>query len=98
MSVVYQLIIFFLIIVGVLLFLRKFVAWKVIKSYNFIISDLKEKQALNPESAVELVYARRNFMNIGPRDYRPRILVQMVTNGIVGLTEDGKYYLIRTDV
>ena len=93
-----QLIIFLFIIVVIIILLRKALSWKMIKSYNFIINDLKEKSALDTESAVELSYAKRNMMKIGLRDYRPKILVQLVINGTVGVTEDGRYYLIKTDI
>jgi len=93
-----QIIIFLFIIVLVIVLLRKVIAWKMLKSYNFIIDDLKERNAFDPESAVELSYARRNFLKIGLRDYRPKILVQLVINGVVGVTEDGRYFLIKTDI
>ena len=93
-----QLIIFLFIIVVTIILLRKVVSWKMIKSYNFIINDLKERNALDTESAIELSYAKRNLLKLGLRDYRPKILVQLVINGTVGVTEDGRYYLIKTDI
>ena len=50
--------------------------------------------ALVPESAVDLPYGRRNILRIGLKDHRPTALKSLVLDNMVGISEDGKYYLI----
>ena len=87
------------IIIGVIIFLmvlmlsKKILTWKSLNAFRFIIRDLKAKGALDAASAVELHYAKRNLLRLGFRDYRPKILVQMIHGQIIGITEEGKYFL-----
>jgi hypothetical protein len=60
-----------------------------------IIKDLERQEAFDPGFAVELPYAKANYFRIGLRDYRPKALESLIQGGIVGRTEDGKYYLIE---
>ena len=72
---------------------RRYHAWRMSRVYAAIIKDLEQKEAVDPSSAVELPYARRNMFRIGTRDYRPKVLEYMTLSNVVGVTESGKYYL-----
>jgi hypothetical protein len=63
------------------------------KAADFIIRDLKERQAFDPASAVELPYSKGTAFRIGLKDYRPGALKQLVKYDVVRLSEEGKYYL-----
>lgn len=78
----------------VIILTRRFHAWKIQKAYLFIIQDLKAKGALDPKSAVDLPYGRRNILRVGLKDHRPTALKSLVLDNLVGVSEDGKYYLV----
>ncbi|MGD9135885.1 MAG: hypothetical protein PVH42_03955 [Desulfobacterales bacterium] len=78
----------------VIILTRRFHVWKIKKAYLFIIEDLKAKGAFDVQSAVELPYGRRNILRIGLKDHRPTALKSLVMDNIVGISEDGKYYLL----
>ncbi|MEE4265607.1 MAG: hypothetical protein V2I56_23175 [Desulfobacteraceae bacterium] len=78
----------------VIILTRRFHAWKIKKAYLFIVEDLKAKGAFDPKSAVDLPYGRRNLLRIGLKDHRPTALKSLVLDKIVGISEDGKYYLL----
>ena len=78
----------------VIILTRRFHAWKIKKAYLLIIEDLKAQGAVDPQSAVDLPYGRRNVLKIGLKDHRPTALKSLVLDKIVGITEDGKYYLL----
>ena len=63
------------------------------KAADFIIGDLKERQAFDPASAVALPYSKGTAFRIGLKDYRPGALKQLVKYDVVRLQEEGKYYL-----
>ncbi|MBW2310836.1 MAG: hypothetical protein JRF35_07145 [Deltaproteobacteria bacterium] len=63
------------------------------RTATLIIQDLERREAFDPSSATELPYARPQYFRIGLRDYRPKALESLVQGGIVGRTENGKYYL-----
>jgi hypothetical protein len=81
------------ILIPVYVLTRKYHAWKIRRTYLFIIRDLKAKDAFDPSSAVKLPYATAGLFHMGTRDYRPKALAYMVTANIVGRTEEGHYYL-----
>ena len=83
------------VLVAVFILTRQFHAWRFSKAYLFIINDLKEKEALNSDSAVHLPYAKKSMLRIGTRDYRPKALEHLAMKQIVGMTENGRFYLIR---
>ena len=93
MSETAEFIIAFCILIGVIALTRKFHAWKTQRAYHFIVQDLKTKGAYDPESAIELPYAKRNILRMGIRDHRPTAIDHLVLENIVGISEDGKYYL-----
>lgn len=78
----------------VIILTRRFHVWKIKKAYLFIIEDLKTKGAFDVKSAVDLPYGRRNMLRIGLKDHRPTALKSLVMDKIVGISEDGKYYLL----
>lgn len=93
MSETAQIVIGILIMLVVILLTRRFHAWKIKRAYLFIVEDLKSKGAFDAKSAVDLPYGRRNLLRIGLKDHRPTALKSLVLDKIVGITEDGKYYL-----
>ncbi len=94
MSETLQIILGICIMLVVILLTRRYHAWKIKGAYLFIVGDLKAKGALDPNSAVDLPYGRRNILRIGFKDHRPTALKSLVLDKMVGITEDGKYYLI----
>lgn len=88
-----QVLILIIIFIMVLVLSKKIVASQMIKAFQFIIRDLRSRGALAPETAVDLQYAKRSLIRFGLRDYRPKILIQLVQNQMVGVTEEGKYFL-----
>jgi len=89
-----ELIISILLLVSALILSRQFHAWKIKKAYLRIVDDLKSRDAVTPQSAVVLPYANRSFLRIGLRDHRPMALKSLVAENIVGMTADGRYYLL----
>jgi len=81
------------ILAGVFMLTRRFHAWRVKRAYFFIVEDLKAREALDPQSSVELPYDRRPLLRMGMRDFRPQALQDMIANNIVEVTDSGKYYL-----
>jgi len=81
----------FLIVVYVLT--RFGIASRMKKTAELIIRDIKRQDAIDPASAVDLPYKKPSFFHIGMRDYGHKALESLVHEGIVGKTEDGKYYL-----
>ncbi len=94
MSETGQLILGICIMLAVIILTRKYQGWKIKRAYLIIIDDLKGKGALDAKSAVELRYARRNLLRIGLKDHRTAALKSLVIDKIVGMSEDGRYYLL----
>jgi hypothetical protein len=82
-----------ILLVGVFLFSRVVMGWRIRRACQLIIKDLRSKDAFDPISAVELPYAKVRYLNIGLRDFRPKALQYMIQHDVVGLTESGRYYL-----
>ncbi len=93
MSETLQMILVFIIMILVIIYARRVRAAKMIKARDFILEDLRSKNALSAESAVHLDYAQRSFFRIGLRDDRPKVLRQMIQFGIIGMTEGQLFYL-----
>ena len=72
---------------------RKFHAWKLKQTYFSIVKDIKARRAFDSQTAVDLSYARSPMFRVGLRDLRPIALEHLVQDDIVGVTDDGKYYL-----
>jgi len=77
---------------------RRFMAWRIRKAFFLIIADLKQKEAFDTQSAVDLPYAKSRLLKIGLRDYRPMAIKQLIQENVVGFTPEGKYYLIKRDI
>ena len=93
-----ELIIGILVLGGVILLTRQFHAWKIKRAYLTIIDDLKRQGARTPETAVDLPYARRSPLKFGVRDHRSNAMKGLITEQIVGITEDGRYYILVSRV
>lgn len=94
MPVILQHILGICLLVGVFLVTKYFQARKMKNVAVKIINDLMSQGANKPERAVTLPYAKTQWLKIGLRDYRPKVLKSMVDAGFIGLTPDGRHYLI----
>ena len=90
-----QIIIGVCVLIVVYILTRRYHAWRMARVYTLIIKDLEQKGAIDPSSAVDLPYSRKNMFRIGTRDYRPKVLEFMTLNNIVGVTANGRYYLLN---
>jgi hypothetical protein len=90
-----QIILGLTIMVMVFILAKMFQGMKINRAFRIIINDLKQQKALDPSSAVHLPYAKRAFFRIGLRDYRPKAIVYLVQAGIIGMTENRQFYLIK---
>lgn len=72
--------------------------WKLRRAARAVLKDLQRQGALSPEQAVALPYVRQNFLRVGLRDYRPRALKSLVQSGVVGVTPQGAFFLLRPEV
>ena len=79
--------------IGAILLTLRWVVWKMKKAGEFIIRDLKKQGAFDPSTAVVLPYAESRLLRIGLRDYRPRVLQELVRHDIVRVVEGGRCYL-----
>ena len=82
-----------LLLVIVFVLTRFIVGWKLNRAAKAVFTDLKNRDAVDAESAVVLPYARQSLLKMGMRDYRKRALESLVSSGIVGMSEDGRYFL-----
>jgi hypothetical protein len=98
MSDTAELIIGICVLLAVIMLTRKYHAWRVKRAMIFIVNDLKSQKAFTPESAIELPYAKRNVAKLGLRDHRPIAMDHLAFDNIVGVTEEGKYYLKNKSV
>jgi hypothetical protein len=95
MSETGELIIGILVLGIAILLTRQFHAWKIKRAYLTIIEDLKRQDARNPETAVDLPYARRSILKFGVRDHRPNAMKGLIAENVVGMTKDGRYYILN---
>ena len=94
MSETFEIILSVLILGGAIFLARYFHTWKIKQAYHTILSDLKQRGALSPATAVDLSYATRQLLKFGLRDHRPIALRGLISENIVGRTDDGRYYLL----
>lgn len=87
-----------LILVAAILFTRHFHTWKIKRAYLKIIEDLKSQGACTPDTAVALPYARRSPLRFGIRDHRPTAMKGLIAESVVGMTEDGRYYILDSRI
>jgi hypothetical protein len=88
-----QVILAIVIVVIVFILAKRVQGMKINRAFRIIVNDLKQQGALDPSTAVTLPYASPVLFRIGLRDYRPRALTYLVQSGIVGMTEQGRFYL-----
>jgi hypothetical protein len=93
-----ELIIGILVLGIAILLTRQFHAWKIKRAYLTIIEDLKRQGARTPETAVDLPYARRAPLSFGVRDHRPNAMKGLITEQVVGVTDDGRYYILDSRI
>jgi hypothetical protein len=86
------------ILILVIALTRRYHAWQIRRAQRRVVDDLKEQGALSPEAAVELPYVRRPMMGMGLRDHRKMALQQLTMEEIVGMTPEGRFYLMRKDL
>jgi hypothetical protein len=86
------------VLLGVIMLTRKYHAWRVKRAMFFIVDDLKDRNAFTAESAIDLPYAKRNVVKLGLRDHRPIAMNHLAIDNIVGVTEEGKYFLKNKSV
>ncbi len=82
---------------------RRINTWRITRVYRRILGDLEQKGALSPSTAVPLPYDRRKLLRVGLRDFRPQALQYLISGNVVGVTEEGKYYIkdpaaLKTDL
>jgi hypothetical protein len=93
MSETMKIILMILLTIGAFILTLRIAGWRMKKACDFIFRDLKEKNALDPASAVELPYCTSSMFRIGMRDYRPRALGVLVKHDVIRVAADGRYYL-----
>ena len=93
MSEPVQIVIGLLFLIGVFVLTRYVVAWKMKRATETIVRDLENQAALDPFTAVALPYSEVNPLHIGMRNYHAKAVEYMVSEGVVGKTGKGKYYL-----
>lgn len=87
------------ILMGVVFFIGAFILSQIIVGRRLrttgarILKELSEQKALDITSAVNLAYAKANYLPKGLRDLRPRSLNDLIQGDIVGKTPEGKFYL-----
>jgi hypothetical protein len=93
MSETIKIILMVLITIGAFILTLRVAGWKMKKACDFIVRDLKERQAFDPASAVDLPYCKTSMLRIGMRDYRPRAMNALIKYDIIRVQEEGRYYL-----
>ena len=95
MSEVFQIVLGIILLIFFFLLAKSVQSIKIRRACQMIIDDLKQQGALDPSSAVTLPYTTTNFFRIGLRDYRPKAVNTLVMSGIIGTTEEAKFYLMK---
>lgn len=88
-----QLIIGLIVLVGVFILTRFAVGWKIKKAAFSVLGDLARQDAVSPETAVSLPYAKSSLFKFGLRDYRPKAIQALATQGIIGNTPEGLFFV-----
>jgi hypothetical protein len=92
-----QIILLMCVLVIVFFLTRKIQAWRMKRAYILVIEDLKREKAFDPESALILPYAKTSIFRFGTRDYRPKAIQYLMMGNVLGMTEDGRYFLKDKD-
>lgn len=94
MSETLQILLGSLFLIAVFILTRFGISWKMGRTASSIMQELESKGAVDMFSAVDLPYAKPNLLRIGMRDYHHKALEYLVSEGVVGKTGTGKYYLL----
>jgi hypothetical protein len=66
------------------------------RACQYILKDLERQKALDPDSAIDLPYCKRQLLRFGLRDYRPDALNYLLRRDFVRVSPEGKFYLGKT--
>jgi hypothetical protein len=94
MSEAMQVVIGALLVGAALVAVRYVVTWRYKRAVEFIIRDLESQGAFEPGRAVDLPYTRQSLLRIGIRNYYVPAMQELMSEGIVGQSEAGMYYLL----
>ncbi|MEE8415949.1 MAG: hypothetical protein V3S05_06735, partial [Desulfobacterales bacterium] len=76
---------------------KKIYDWRIKRALFMVIEDLKQKGAFDPNSAVDLLYAKtsitKTILQLKMKDFRPKAVEHLIIQHIVGMTEIDRYYL-----
>jgi hypothetical protein len=90
-----QIIVGLLFLAVVYIVTRYGIFWRIKRACAFTVNDLERRNAFDEKSAVELHYAKSHPFRIGMRDFRPKAVEYLLSQGVIGITSEGKYYLKR---
>lgn len=79
---------------GVFILTRYGIGWKMKRAAQLIEIELKESRAYDRTTAVHLPWAKPNWLKFGMRDFRPKVLKDLVTAGRVAETTDGRFFIL----
>jgi len=80
-------------LVAVFVVTRYIVTWRFRNAAVSIIHQLETAGAVSEGTAIDLPYGKVNFLKLGMRDYRHKALEYMTAEGVIGRSQDGKYFL-----
>jgi hypothetical protein len=95
MSETAQMILSIVALMAVYILSQLIVGYRISRAARVIIHDLDRQQAYDPITAVELPYAKRRFLRIGLRDFRPNAVEALIEVKVLSRTHAGKFYLKR---
>jgi hypothetical protein len=58
-----------------------------------IVDGMKEKGAVSPDTAIEIDFGKKNLLQMGVRDYRPKALKALISAGVIKVTDQGLCYV-----
>jgi hypothetical protein len=96
MSETLKIILMIFVFIGALLLAMRISGWKMKEACDAVILDLKNQNAFDPASAVELPYADGQLVTITLRDYRPKALAELINQDEVRMLNGGLYYLHKS--
>jgi len=96
MSETLKIILMIFVFIGALFLAMRISGWKMKEACDAVILDLKNQNAFDPASAVELPYAKGQLVTITLRDYRPKALEELINQDEVRMLNGGLYYLRKS--
>ncbi|KIX16065.1 hypothetical protein [Dethiosulfatarculus sandiegensis] len=88
-----QIIVSIVFLIGVFFLTQFFMARKYRAAAEKIVNGMKEKGAVSPETAIEIDFGKKNLLQMGVRDYRPKALKALVSAGVIKVTDEGLCYV-----